>query len=76
MPALCFIKDFLIFAPIFGVSLTLVRPVRATKDLLGQTHIYLESLNRSAFTGTIFNSKFQLEICLIFLLMFNVSPGE
>ena len=45
---------------------TLRSPDEATKYLLGQKHIYLKSLKRSASNGTIFNWKFRSEICLIF----------
>ena len=41
-------------------------PGQATKDLLGQKHIYLKSLNQSASNGIIFNLKFRSEIFLIF----------
>ena len=39
-------------------------PGQAAKDLLMQKYIYSERLERSASSGTIFDSKFRLEIFL------------
>ena len=41
-------------------------PGQATKDISGQKHIYLKSLNQSVSNGIIFNLKFRSEIFLIF----------
>ena len=47
-------------------------PGQAAKDLLMQKYIYSERLERSASSGTIFDSKFRLEI---FLNYKNVHSG-
>ena len=47
-------------------------PGQAAKDLLMQKYIYSERLERSASSGTIFDSKFRLEI---FLNYKNVQSG-
>ena len=43
-------------------------PGQATKDIFGQKHIYLKSLNHPASNDIIFNLKFRSEMCLIFFL--------
>ena len=55
----------MIFAPILTQMLQLMRPVQATKDLLGSKYISTESLKHSASTDINFDEKFRLEIFLI-----------